>query len=103
MVMNFPSNLPVVGYKVHGLNRYQIYDRLVYAKHFVAPRTKQLTNDNLIKLICLSDDYFAFGLSAMDSSVWIIWSVIRQNAWGTAALIRKNILLTLSQLECIVS
>ena len=72
MATNCPNKLSVVSYNVHGLNQ-----GAPGIKHMIDLFTPDifliqehwLTTDNLTKLHCLSDDYFAYGSSAMDISI----------------------------------
>ena len=87
MATNCPNKLSVVSYNIHGLNQgapgiKQMID--LFTPDIFLIQEHWLTTDNLTKLHCLSDDYFAYRF-IRHGQLHIFWSHIRQAQAGNAA------------------
>jgi hypothetical protein len=90
--MDTKKNLTVVSYNLHGLNQgapgIDEINSKIEPDAFLL-QEHWLTSDNLFKLNSLSDKYFVFGSSAMDSAV-SSGPLYGRPFGGTAILIRKE-------------
>jgi len=92
-----------VSYNLHGYNQGSLGIKELIATvqpEVIMVQEHWLATDNLVKLNALSDDYFVFGLSAMNDCISTGSLVSRPLIGGTAFIISKK---CISVTNCLVT